>query len=96
VSILTSSRDRYRAQLVGSDELSYTVDSQEKLKAMDFGFVISAGYALTDFTKGTGMEFYIRYYQGFLDVSKEKGFNYLNGVIQLSVSFPFILPAEAE
>lgn len=96
MSILTSSRDRYRAQITDSDEITYTVDSKENLKAMDFGFVLSAGYALTDFTKGTGMEFYIRYYQGFLDVSKENNVNYMNGVIQLSVSFPFILPAETE
>lgn len=95
VSILTSANDKYEASVTGADKLSYSISSRDKLKTMDFGFVVSAGYALTDFTEGTGIEFYVRYYQGFVDIPKESSESYKNGILQFTVSFPFIIPSEA-
>lgn len=95
VSILTSTIDRYRATIVEQNDLMYTINRKDEMTAMDYGFVVAVGYALTDFTTGKGMEFYLRYYEGFQDISKVPGESFHNRVFQVSVSFPFILPAEA-
>ena len=95
VSILTSARDRYEATILEENDLIYTINRKDELTGMDYGFVLALGYALTDFSTGKGMEFYLRYYEGFQDISKISGESYRNRVFQVSVSFPFILPTES-
>lgn len=94
VSILTSAKDRYTATFRDDDEFTYTINRKADFRTMDFGFLLSLGYSLTDFTTGKGIEFYVSFYRGFQNISKIQGENYNNQVFQISASFPFILPSE--
>jgi hypothetical protein len=94
ISFLTSAKDIYRATFVEEDDFSYTANRRDDLHKFDYGFVVAVGYALTDFNSGKGIEFYLRYQEGFRYISKISGENFHNRTFQLSVSFPFILPEE--
>lgn len=93
-SYMTSAKDIYRATFVEEDDFTYTANRSDDLQKIDYGFVVAVGYALTDFKTGKGIEFYLRYQQGFNNISKIAGESFHNRTFQISVSFPFIIPLE--
>lgn len=94
VSFLTRADEKYEATFEDKTEFTYSMDSKENHTSLDFGGVISLGYIISDSRGGKGMEFHLRYYEGFVNISKFSGQNYRNRMFQVSVSFPFILPEE--
>lgn len=94
ISFLTSATDIYWATFVEENDFTYTANRRDDLQKVDYGFVFALGYALTDFTTGKGIEFYLRYQEGFSNISKIPGENIHNRTFQISVSFPFIIPIE--
>jgi len=91
ISFLLSAKNRYKAEFVGEQELVYTTDQKSNFQSIDYGFTVGVGYVISDNKNSKAMEVYLRYYEGFKNISKMNGMDFHNRVFQVSVSFPFLL-----
>ena len=97
LSILTSARDKFKAQVYDEDDLSFIDDIKSDLESLDYGVIFEVSYTLSDMRGGKGLVIHARYQLGLADILKENpGDSIKNSVFQISLSLPFIKEAEAE
>ena len=91
ISFLTSAKNRYNAELSNGDAFEYLTDRKVDYKNINYGFQIAMGYVISKADQSVMMEVYLRYNEGLSNISKIENQNIHNRVLQLSVSFPFLL-----
>jgi hypothetical protein len=78
--------DEFTASITSKNDFKYKNDIRDQIKHLDAGLMAGFGYHLT---KGRGMNFGIRYYQGFVNISKDDNSkNYWNSSVYLFASIP--------
>jgi hypothetical protein len=86
IGILYKANDVFTASIKSKNDFSYKNDIKDQLKFLDAGLMAGLGYHLL---KGKGMNFGIRYYQGFVNISKnDDSKKHWNSSIFLFASIP--------
>jgi len=91
ISFLLSANNKYKAEFEGNQDLVYTTDQKSNYHSLDYGFTVGLGYVISDNKNSKAIEVYLRYYEGFKNISKMDGLDFHNRVFQVSVCFPFLL-----
>jgi hypothetical protein len=68
IGLLYKAQDEFTVSLNSKNDLVYKIDIKDQLRRLDAGIMAGLGYHLF---AGRGMNFGIRYYQGFVNISKD-------------------------
>jgi hypothetical protein len=91
ISFLTGAEDTYYSVPIEDVVLKTTVDIKPDVNSIDFGAVIDLMYILVPPKGGKGINLFLRYNKGFIDLAKESaGTKYTTSMIQLGATFPFV------
>lgn len=91
LSFLLGGTDIYYAEPLEDILLTTELDIHEYVKTFDMGAVIDLSYMVAKPVNGKGVNIYLRYSLGFLDIVKDNnGDPVRNSTIQIGASFPFI------
>ena len=91
ISFLTGAQDTYESSPIDGAILNTKLDITGELNRVDVGTVIDLQYVLVQPKGGKGINVYIRYGKGFLDLVKENSGNpYTTSLIQFGATFPFV------
>jgi hypothetical protein len=93
VSFLGSATEKFRADLETGDELRFKRDVTERYRKMDYGLAVEASWTITKPRRGMGLIFHVRYQAGLADILRDPAAAgaVRNSVVQVYVSFPFVL-----
>ena len=84
LALMTNAKLTYQHEY-GDIELNTSVKNTDAFRRLDAGLVAGVGYKLR---KGTGMNIGLKYYEGFVDVSKTSSLHNTNRVFYLKVDIP--------
>ena len=91
VSILTGATDTYMSSPIDGTVLTTELDIKLEINTIDAGAVIDFEYILAPTKGGKGINLYVRYYKGFIDLLKENsGDRFTTSMIQFGATFPFV------
>lgn len=91
ISFLTGATDTYKSSPIDDVILTTELDIKSELNTIDAGAVIDFEYILVPPKGGKGINLYIRYGKGFVDLVKESsGTKYTTSMIQFGATFPFV------
>ena len=91
ISFLTGATDTYKSSTIDDVILTTELDIKSALNTIDAGVVIDLEYILVHPKGGKGINLYIRYGKGFVDLVKESsGTKYTTSLIQFGATFPFV------
>lgn len=91
ISFLTSASDKYKSSPIDDIILTTELDIKSELNSIDAGAVIDLEYILIPPKGGKGVNIYIRYSKGFIDLLKENsGDPFTTSLIQFGATFPFV------
>ena len=91
VSILTGATDTYMSSPIDGTVLTTELDIKSEINSIDAGAVIDLEYILAPPKGGKGINLYVRYYKGFIDLLKENsGDPFTTSMIQFGATFPFV------
>lgn len=91
ISFLTGASDTYKSSAIDDVILTTELDIKSALNTIDAGAVIDLEYILVHPKGGKGINLYIRYGKGFVDLVKESGgTKYTTSIIQFGATFPFV------
>ena len=91
ISFLTGATDIYKSSPIDDVILTTELDIKSELNTIDAGAVIDFEYILVPPRGGKGINLYIRYGKGFVDLVKESsGTKYTTSMIQFGATFPFV------
>jgi len=91
VSILTGATDTYMSSPIDGTVLTTELDIKSEINSIDAGAVIDLEYILAPPKGGKGINLYVRYYKGFIDLLKENsGDRFTTSMIQFGATFPFV------
>jgi hypothetical protein len=81
---------RYKAQdefsnTVNGEDLTYKKDIKFDIATLDFGAMAGIGYR---FTKGNGINVAVRYYRGFVDITKKDNASIFNQSVYFAAGIP--------
>lgn len=90
-SFLIGGTDVYYANPLEDIVLTAELDIHEYIRTFDMGGVIDLSYVVAKPVNGKGVNIFLRYNIGFMDIRKEvSGDAVRNSTIQIGASFPFI------
>jgi len=90
-SFLIGGTDIYYAEPQDDIQLTSELDIHEYVKTFDMGGVIDLSYMIAKPVKGKGVNIYLRYSMGFLDIRKDaSGDPVRNSTLQIGATFPFV------
>jgi hypothetical protein len=90
-SLLTKAVDTYKSSPINDVILTTELDIKDAIVSVDVAAVIDLSLMLAAPKNGKGVNLYVRFTQGFIDILKEnEGDRYTHSVIQFGASFPFI------
>jgi hypothetical protein len=90
-SYLTGAYDIYKSKPLDDIELTTELEITNVLNRWDVGAAIDLTYMVAEPKNGKGVNIYVRYTQGFIDMVKDNpGAGRFNSTIQLGAAFPFI------
>lgn len=90
-SFLIGGSDIYYAEPLEGIQLTSELDIHKYVKTFDLGAVIDLSYMVAKPIKGKGVNVYLRYSFGFLDIVKDNTGNPIrNSTIQIGATFPFV------
>lgn len=90
-SFLTSAEDTYKSVAIEDVVLTTNLDIKPDINSVDVGAVIDLMYILVHPKGGKGINLFLRYNKGFMDLVKESdGTKYTTSMIQLGATFPFV------
>jgi len=90
-SFLIGGTDIYYSSNLDDIVLTAELDIRDYIRTFDMGGVIDLSYMVAKPVKGKGVNIYLRYGMGFMDIRKEvSGDPVRNSTIQIGASFPFI------
>ncbi len=91
ISFLTGAADTYKSSPIDDVILTTELDIKSEINTIDAGAVIDLEYILVPPRGGKGINIYIRYSKGFVNLVKESsGTNYTTSLIQFGATFPFV------
>ncbi len=91
ISILTGATDTYKSVPIQDIHLTTELDIKESIAPVDAGAVIDLQYILVQPKGGKGVNIFVRYYKGFVDLVKVNSGNpYTTSLIQFGATFPFV------
>ncbi|BDD05628.1 outer membrane beta-barrel protein [Aureibacter tunicatorum] len=89
VGFLTKAVDFYEN---GGNSLE--LDVKDQLSKTDFGVAVDVMFEVSNFRGGKGVNIHVNYYQGLVEL--EKGTSRRNGVLGVTLGFPFISDEQLE
>ena len=91
ISFLTGASDTYKSIPIEDVRLTTEVDIKSALNSIDIGATIDLMYILVPPKGGKGINLFLRYNKGFMDLSKatESG-KQTYSMIQMGATFPFV------
>ena len=91
ISFLTGAADTYKSSPIDDVILTTELDIKSEINTIDAGAVIDLEYILVPPRGGKGINIYVRYSKGFVDLVKESsGTKYTTSLIQFGATFPFV------
>lgn len=91
ISFLTSATDIYKSSPIDEAVLTTEIDITEALNTVDLAAAIDFTYVLSEPKNGKGVNLYIRFTRGFLDIRNDiAGERMTNTCIQFGGAFPFV------
>ena len=91
ISFLTGAADTYKSSPIDDVILTTELDIKSEINTIDAGAVIDLEYILVPPKGGKGINIYVRYSKGFVDLVKESGgTKYTTSMIQFGATFPFV------
>ncbi len=91
ISFLTGAKDTYKSSSIDDVILTTELDIKSAINTIDAGAVIDLEYILVPPKGGKGINIYVRYSKGFVDLVKESsGIKYTTSLIQFGATFPFV------
>jgi len=91
ISFLTGATDTYKSSLIDDVILTTELDIKSEINTIDAAAVIDLEYILVPPRGGKGVNIYVRYSKGFVDLVKESsGTKYTTSLIQFGATFPFV------
>jgi hypothetical protein len=95
ISFLTSATDTYRATPLEGTELTSKIDIKSGITSVDVAGVIDLMYILIPPRGGKGINLFLRYSKGFIDIgSREGGGRQTASLFQAGATFPFVQKPE--
>jgi hypothetical protein len=95
ISFLTSATDIYESSPINGAILTSELDIKDALKTIDVSAVVDLMFMLSEPKNGKGLNLYLRFSQGFMDIVKENtGDRFTNTTIQFGVALPFVEHAD--
>jgi len=91
LSFLSGATDIYKSSPIEDAILTTELDMKDALNTVDLAAAIDLTFILAEPKNGKGVNLYIRFTQGFIDIVKDNpGQRYTNTTIQFGGSFPFV------
>lgn len=91
VSFLTSAEDTYKSVAIEDVVLTTNLDIKPDINSVDIGAVIDLMYILVPPKGGKGVNLFLRYNKGFMNLTKASdGTKYTTSMIQVGATFPFV------
>jgi len=90
-SILTGAVDAYAAEPIEGIDVKTEIDIKKAFRGWDLGFAVDLTYVVSKPKGGKGMNLFLRYSRGFLDLLQEDAnMQYYNSLLQFGAVFPFV------
>jgi hypothetical protein len=90
-SFLTGATDTYKSSPVNNTVLTTEIDIRDRASHFDVAACIDVTFVVSEAIAGKGMNLYLRYSKGFIDLFKEDpAKRYTQSTLQFGASFPFI------
>jgi len=91
ISFLTGATDTYKSIPIEDVRLTTEVDIKSAVNKVDVGAAIDLSYILAHPKGGKGINLFLRYNKGFMNLAKEsESTKYTSSMIQLGATFPFV------
>jgi len=91
ISFLTGATDTYKSIPIEDVRLTTEIDIKDAVNKMDVGATIDLMYILVHPKGGKGINLFLRYNKGFMDLSKSsESAKYTSSMIQFGATFPFV------
>jgi Outer membrane protein beta-barrel domain len=91
LSFLTGATDIYKSSPLDGAVLTTELEIEDALNTVDLAAAIDLTFILVEPKNGKGVNLYIRFTQGFIDIVKDNpGQRYTNTTIQFGGAFPFV------
>lgn len=95
ISFLTGATDTYKASPLEGADLISEIDIKSAVNSVDIAGVIDLMYILVPPKGGKGVNLFLRYSKGFLDIgNKEGGGRQTASLFQVGATFPFVQKPE--
>ena len=93
VALLSTAREIFRSVPATGESLRFSRDVASQYKKTDAGLAVEASWTIAKPRRGMGLIFHVRYEAGFLNVraAPTASGSGRNSVIQVFLSFPFVL-----
>ncbi|MEN8155361.1 MAG: porin family protein [Bacteroidota bacterium] len=89
-SYLTGAVDIYESSPINGTILTTEIDIKDIVSRYDVAAAVNITFKVSETIAGKGMNLYIRYTQGFIDISTDNEIRHTNSTFQFGASFPFI------
>ena len=90
-SFLTGATDIYKSSPINGSILTTEVEIKDAIAKMDVGATLNFTYMVSKAIGGKGMNLFVRFTQGFVDLTINEGTNrHTSSLFQFGASFPFI------
>lgn len=91
ISFLTGASDTYKSIPIEDVRLTTEVDIKSLVNKIDVGAAIDLTYILVHPKGGKGINLFLRYNKGFMNLATEsESTKYTSSIIQLGATFPFV------
>ena len=90
-SFLTGATDTYKSSPIDGSVLTSELDIKSMVSRFDVAGTIDLSYAISQAREGKGLNLYIRYSKGFIDILNDNpGDPFTHSTFQFGATFPFI------
>ena len=90
-SFLTGATDTYKSSPIDGSVLTSELDIKSMVSRFDVAGTIDLSYAISQAREGKGLNLYIRYSKGFIDIlNHNPGNPFTHSTFQFGATFPFI------
>ncbi len=96
-SYMTGATDIYESSPINGAVLTTEVDIRDVLNRIDVSAVVDVMFMVSEPKNGKGLNLYLRFSQGFIDIVKDNPGNpFTNTTLQFGIALPFVEKADAK